>query len=222
MREASERRTATDTDSYAFCIFANRMLTRGTQSIDRIYFISNLMKFILLSILMLSVFSSYGEYIDRTTALEKGREFMKEKAYCAENTRSGEDLFQYAYAAEKSNIPCFYVFNRTGGGYVIVSADDQISEPILGYSTTGYFCYENLPEDAKYWIDSYADRIAASKSIPNKSKEQDNNAIGKEIPPLLGDLKWNQWSPYNLLCPEIDGILPPTGCVATAMAQIMR
>lgn len=171
---------------------------------------------------MLSVFSSYGEYIDRTTALEKGREFMKEKAYCAENTRSGEDLFQYAYAAEKSNIPCFYVFNRTGGGYVIVSADDQISEPILGYSTTGYFCYENLPEDAKYWIDSYADRIAASKSIPNKSKEQDNNAIGKEIPPLLGDLKWNQWSPYNLLCPEIDGILPPTGCVATAMAQIMR
>ena len=42
-----------------------------------------------------------------------------------------------------------------------------------------------------------------------------------EAAPLL-TTTWHQRAPYNLKCPEIDGELPPSGCVATAFAQVMK
>ena len=39
---------------------------------------------------------------------------------------------------------------------------------------------------------------------------------------LLGDIVYDQGTPYNDLCPMINGRRAVTGCVATAMAQIMR
>ena len=34
--------------------------------------------------------------------------------------------------------------------------------------------------------------------------------------------QWGQGAPYNLLTPELNGKHTPTGCVATAMAQVMK
>ena len=56
-------------------------------------------------------------------------------------------------------------------------------------------------------------RKYASSSTAKKAK--------KDIEPLLGDIQWNQWAPYNMLCPTIEDKETPTGCVATAMAQVM-
>ena len=38
----------------------------------------------------------------------------------------------------------------------------------------------------------------------------------------MGDIEWNQEAPYNNACPVIDGVHCPTGCVATAFAQVMK
>jgi len=44
---------------------------------------------------------------------------------------------------------------------------------------------------------------------------------GSEVAPLLGDIAFSQFSPYNDKCPLYDGKRTATGCLATAMAQIM-
>ena len=60
--------------------------------------------------------------------------------------------------------------------------------------------------------------------MPFASTAQENKEDGtpEAIPPLLGGRVWGQKAPFNNQCPKFNSDKrPPTGCVATAMAQIM-
>ena len=49
-----------------------------------------------------------------------------------------------------------------------------------------------------------------------------NSTHSKAVSPLLGNIAWNQTKPFNNMCPIYDGKnRAVTGCVATAMAQMM-
>ena len=153
-------------------------------------------------------------------------------------TRSTECTLAYTKSNDRSDA-LFYVYN-VGGGFVIVSADDAVI-PVLGYSTTGSFDPQNIPANCAAWLQGYADQIAIVKehnlSAPTKvSTEWTELVEGREpvrsgntraVAPLL-TTTWNQWPYYNDLCPEdasVDtwfGGRVPTGCVATALAQIIN
>ena len=153
-------------------------------------------------------------------------------------TRSTECTLAYTKSNDRSDA-LFYVYN-VGGGFVIVAADDAVT-PVLGYSTTGSFNPQNIPVNCAAWLQGYADQIAIVKehnlSAPTKvSTEWTELVEGREpvrsgntraVSPLL-TTTWNQWPYYNILCPEdpeVDeyfGGRVPTGCVATAMAQVIN
>lgn len=116
----------------------------------------------------------------------------------------------------------YYVFNfGQAGGFVIVSGDDR-TPTILGYSDSGEFDIDNLPAHIRSWFQGYADQIAmldegtavARPKAPKRAKAK------KDIPEML-TCRWNQDAPYYNLCPTDDGGQCVTGCVATAMAQVM-
>jgi len=136
----------------------------------------------------------------------------------------------------------FYVFNVAAGadsGFVIVAGDDVL-RPLLGYSDNGGFDENNLPPNFAYWID-YLRRQAeyaleqgvaqseavrrewesyASGGVPVMSMAKSSAATA--VSPLI-QTTWNQRAPYNDMCPtNTSGTRMPTGCVATAMAQIMK
>lgn len=117
---------------------------------------------------------------------------------------------------------CFYVFNRDGAdGFIIVAADDRANS-ILGYSDTGTFEYNKLPIYIKNWFAGYADQITYLRHSKITTVSEDGAVRDKEVQPLLGAIQWNQDSPYNDLCPVYDlNSRCATGCVATAMAQVM-
>ena len=52
--------------------------------------------------------------------------------------------------------------------------------------------------------------------------EKTNDADGVVVAPLLGEINFNQGYPYNKACPIVNGGRAVTGCVATAMAMVMR
>ena len=109
-----------------------------------------------------------------------------------------------------------YIFNiGENDGFVIVSGDDRI-DPILGYADTGTFDEKELPENARAWL-SLALPSPTGGDISSMVTPSSWRGQGEAIRPLLPTL-WAQRSPYNLLCPG--GYA--TGCVATAMAQVMR
>ncbi len=122
----------------------------------------------------------------------------------------------------------FYVFNSSDGkGYVIVSGDDR-TEQVLGYSPTGHIDPEAMPDNMKYYLGELAKELASMDSdvtvVSRKSKRR--APVKKAIEPLI-TTHWDQDSPFNNMAPYVinskgDTVRCVTGCVATAMAQVMN
>lgn len=119
-----------------------------------------------------------------------------------------------------------YIFNNPGQGYMILGADD-VAYPVLGYSDDGSIDVNNMSPELKWWLDEYARQIewaVANGAKPAMLSPQANvKAEWTAISPLLST-KWDQGAPYNDLCPTPRGETTKTytGCVATAMAQVMN
>ena len=130
----------------------------------------------------------------------------------------------------KSPYDTLYLFSIDGGGFVIVSADNHV-QPILGYSLQSNLNVENLPTNLAAWLDSYDKQIRAamedaSQPIHSGWSDQGMPKSGVEgydsiVGPLL-TTTWDQSPFYNDFCPLDGGTRTLTGCVATAMAQVMK
>lgn len=145
----------------------------------------------------------------------------------------------------------YYVFpNANSKGFTIVSGDDRLPE-IVGYSSQGSYDENNLPEGFVSFMKAYQNlydkvnlgdaealkNLAEIKAWRNKIAQKKNAALSNSnasshanvsaetssaVAPLLGNIEWDQTSPYNNMCPKYDSVhVAATGCVATAMAQVM-
>ena len=137
----------------------------------------------------------------------------------------------------------FYIFaGAEGQGFVLVAADDCVT-PIIGYSTTNAFVTKDMPAHVKGWLDDCEAQIgfyakqssgqisAGTTSGEGASAQWENLMEGRaptplsetSVSPLLGTT-WNQSPYYNQSCPYDydEGGRAVTGCVATAMAQVMK
>ncbi len=115
-----------------------------------------------------------------------------------------------------------YVFNvGQQQGFVIVSSDDR-TPAVLGYSDSGSFSPQDMPDNLRAWLQGYADQLQWLGQQPESTTQQAplKAAARRAISPLLSS-QWNQYAPYNNQAPAIDGNQCLTGCVATAMAQVM-
>ena len=140
------------------------------------------------------------------------------------------------YIEKYQNEAVYYIFNINTNGFVIVSADDKFY-PILGFSFDGNYdpnqqapAFSNLMESYKNSIIQLRNSKAATNKktkdawkyyLSNSTKK--SNTKEKNVPPLIKS-KWNQGTHYNEMCPAHSGGTNGhcvTGCIATAMAQIM-
>lgn len=118
-------------------------------------------------------------------------------------------------ATTASPSDAYYVFNNDAGGFVIIAGDDAVT-PVLGYTSTGSFDAENLPDGLKDLLKSYERQIAAlgDNYVANRTATR-AGFTGKK---LLNTAKWNQMAPFNKYTPSNY----VTGCVATAGAIVMK
>lgn len=115
----------------------------------------------------------------------------------------------------------YYIFNdEANGGFVIVSGEERTPD-ILGYSNGGWFDAAKVPANMRAWLDGYKAQIKAAAASTMPTATSETYVSRTPIAPLLRT-EWNQLSPYNLLCPMDNGKQCVTGCVATAMAQVMN
>ena len=115
----------------------------------------------------------------------------------------------------------FYVFNiGSDGGYVIVSGDDRMPD-VLGYSYSGAYAPEEIPDNMRAWLAGYAEQYEYLQSHSETRGASLTSVAGGRVYPLL-QTQWGQDTPYNDLCPTVSGEKSATGCVATAMGQIMH
>jgi Peptidase C10 family/Secretion system C-terminal sorting domain/Spi protease inhibitor len=129
-----------------------------------------------------------------------------------------------------------YVLAVNGGkGWIMLSADD-LAKPVLAWSSTSSFDVKNMAPATLAWIHNYENQVArairygtpAKPTIPAEWQElltAPKHAAAKTtaVAPLCATT-WNQSPYYNDLCPyDIPAAHNTiTGCVATAMAQVMK
>lgn len=132
----------------------------------------------------------------------------------------GKQMPQKAKAKSRTAITAspsdaYYVFNNDAGGFVIIAGDDAVT-PVLGYTSTGSFDAENLPDGLKDLLKSYERQIAALGDNYVANQTATRAAFTGEN--LLKTAEWNQMAPFNKYTPNNY----VTGCVATAGAIVMK
>ena len=116
----------------------------------------------------------------------------------------------------------YYVFNRGDNqGFVIATGDDKL-RPVLGYTDEGEFDYNSLPDNMRSWLENYENELKYLSEHPECLAKAPRYApIHKAVAPMV-TTKWNQTWPYYNECPQYFTLgQSVTGCVATAMAQVL-
>lgn len=185
---------------------------------------------VVLSALLLSVSSLWAERVTQEDA-----------ALVAANFLNGGDSTQGAQAPGR-NRPIrrvtlaedaqYYVYaNADGNGWVMVAANDVV-QPILAYSNEGEFRADKQPANIKSWLGKYnkqikqaeADGVQATEEVKQEWKQLRKGVGIRKGTPVVAALiqtKWDQDAPYYNQCPQVGNSRCVTGCVATAMAQVM-
>jgi len=172
-----------------------------------------------LTFTLLATTSMLAEHVTPETARKVASTFLNN------NGAKSDNLIDISKTID---LPNLYIFT-TEDSFVILSADDCV-KPILGYSTENPFGTETIPENVRGWLEDYENYIAETRKSGKKAEAQvekewekliDGNVTTSktESPSYLVKTQWDQFMPFNLQCP---GTNTATGCVATAMAQIMK
>lgn len=183
------------------------------------------MKRMFLSLLMAlsAIVLCQAEVVTADRALAVARDFVNQGGY---SLKAGATLKLAHQARSVDGKPDYYVFNNgDDGGFIVVSGDDR-TVPVWGYSTSGSFDYESLPDNAKWLFGEYQRQLQYLRDHP-EVKARKPVKLNTRVGPLL-TTKWDQCYPYNKRCPFAYGGNDEnqehalTGCGPTAVAQIMR
>lgn len=168
--------------------------------------------------------------IDSQEAKQKAAAFLQKQAQHAGNARRAAALRAPQLTEAEAFGSVLHVFNVAGdNGFVIVSGDDR-TEEILGYVEGGRFDVNSLPSNMRFWLQMYADQI---RSLGNSNVQRGPRRAPKATIEKLMTTKWDQSSSYRcMLLDDVDEEGEPdnlsyykerilTGCVATAMAQVL-
>lgn len=158
--------------------------------------------------------------------------------YVNGNLESESSIYLHKTVSSEGE-PLLYIFNITGTGFVIISAEDEVY-PVLGWSFNGEYSDRGIPPALEEWLKSYTDQIVYIRDHGLSGDEEthqmwrhysvlpedfipSSGSKAGDVAPLL-TCKWNQSNIYNALCPvDIDGPggRALAGCVATAMGQVL-
>ena len=180
----------------------------------------------LLLLLMLSGLTAVAAPVTREAAQQLASDFVA-KHHPRDSRRNIKAVSSRMALKPASNEAYYHVFNiGNDKGFVVVSGDDR-TEAIIGYTDKGSFDDTQLPDNLKAWLSAYVEQMKWLEAHPDFANQAEasrapRRALTKSaIAPLIQTL-WNQHEPFNNSCPDFFTFGKAlTGCVATAMSQLM-
>lgn len=184
-------------------------------------------------LLFVQVLSAWGGPVDvdraRAYAISSGLlpEVTRKARTLAHDGKRGaraERLLRLAYtlpAQDNQQEPLLYIFTpTTGKGYIVIAGDDTV-EPTLGYSPESTFDADDMPPQLLAFLRLLGSHVEQAADKPHRARAAKPTVARPEIAPLLGNIAWGQDAPFNTLTPMTQGYQCPTGCVATALSQVL-
>ena len=180
---------------------------------------------LLVMVLLFAVSCVFGAAVDKLTAERVARNFVLERlgaSYSVAASRELESVYQDSY---------IYVVNLIPKGFILIAADDAAT-PIIGYSTSNNWQEKEVPIQLQSMLENWNDQmhLIVTRQLPadlatsvmwskynRDAMTFEPNRNFRNVSPLITSI-WGQGTYYNAQTPSGT----PVGCVATAMAQIMR
>ena len=193
-----------------------------------------LLSFFLLLCSLGIVIPLHAEPVGEGRALEAARAFFQHDRNYARRMAPVQPVKLASAPLTKAGEadPAYRVFNRAGGGFVIIAGDDACT-PVLAYSFENNFgTGEDMPDNLREWLDELETLVGFARS--HKAADARDKAswdalfvqtkAGGSFQPAVQLVTpvWKQGEPFNQLTPLVDGKHTVTGCVPLAMAMIMR
>jgi len=188
--------------------------------------------YLILSLIFLAAIVS-AQKVDIGTAQNVAANYYSKNKISTSGMNKEAATIKYCQVENTDTL--FYIFNIGTDGFVIVSGDYS-APPILAFSDEGNFNTEQQAPGLTDWLNGFASAIRYIKTQSQNNTDADWNIYNNEntssfkvktapdIAPLV-TTKWDQGAGYNYHCPAIatgPGGKCYAGCVATAMAQIMK
>jgi hypothetical protein len=199
-------------------------------------------------ILLLNVVVAFADQVTPEQAKNAAMQFLASRSNVASGTARHaartRDVYQVypatsaakgingTSAASDAN---YYIFNSTDSTAFVVIAGESTLTPVLAYSLDGKFDMSNIPDGVRFWLDNYAYQVQLIKDGKATAPSASSSSIGASATgKVLTTALWYQDAPYNNECPQIKEYKTSsgssinttqrcvTGCVATAMAIIMK
>lgn len=149
--------------------------------------------------------------VDEQSARRIASDFLRSKMPQVTRAASGE-LSRAITGVADGDSAGIYVFN-CDGGFVVISADDELPS-VLAYGLKNSYDAQTAPPAMQAMLEAY------NHAVNSSVKTRATVPTHADISPLI-KTQWNQNTPYNKYCATESGETCPTGCVATAVAQIM-
>ena len=121
-------------------------------------------------------------------------------------------------SSQANEQPAYYIFtNPNDKKFVIISGESKLNE-LVGYGDKMTENPNDQPPYFKLFLKEYERVVKEVRSKTATTTPQ--RPIKRKVEPLL-TCKWSQYDPFNKYTPLSNGQHTPTGCVATATAQVM-
>ncbi len=176
--------------------------------------------------LLLTVLTIMAEPITPAAARQAAASFLQKHGVQLQNEVMRAPHRALGKGTASSEASPYYVFNAEAGkGFVVVSGDDCVGDNlVLGYATNGSFDAKKVNDNMQWWLNEMESQITRLSQQNAKAKAAPlHNDIDTLVTALWdqGTSPYDPQNPYNRYCPEKDGQLCITGCMATALAQVM-
>lgn len=200
------------------------------------------MKKVIISILTVLVMTAMpmvqAENITADQARDAAAYYMRQNTTLARLT-ADQLVLAYQWNNDSLSVPSMYLFTVGEGfsasmGWIIMAASTSIS-PVVAYADDEVFDMQLVPPQMAWWLENHNELVCA---VQNRDAEKPlgdspdwlvlvNRQLkgnGPKANVILMKEKWDQGErdgeQWNMMCPVINDSVCPTGCVATAMAQI--
>ena len=121
-------------------------------------------------------------------------------------------------SSQANEQPAYYIFTSPNDKkFVIISGESKLNE-LVGYGDKITENPNDQPPYFKLFLKEYERVVKEVRSKAATTTPQ--RPIKRKVEPLL-TCKWSQYDPFNKYTPLSNGQHTPTGCVATATAQVM-
>ena len=194
----------------------------------------------LLTVLMFVSQISRAELVPIEKARLVAKNFYYERVRLVKDAVNYQDItFDKEDIITDNSLPAIYVFKISNNNGSIMISAESTTYPILFYTFENNFSLNNVTPTLAFFISHFKNQIteAREKNLPSNNEidntwGQYSNTIPTKsttdittVGPLL-TTTWDQSCYYNALCPTDNDPSycnhMPTGCVATAMSQLMK